>query len=56
MFKADLLLWKNIMSVVRVMFGGLISYGDTLVDFHVVSLTKLGLYSDNASSGSWIMK
>ena len=30
------------------MFVGLISYGDTVVDFHAVTLTKLGLYSDNA--------
>ena len=30
------------------MFAGLISYGDTVVDFHTVTSTKLGLYSDNA--------
>ena len=30
------------------MFAGLISYGDTAVGFHTVTLTKLGLYSDNA--------
>ena len=31
------------MPVARVIFGGLISYGDTLVDFHAVT-SKLGLY------------
>ena len=30
------------------MFAGLTSYGDTVVDFHAVTLTKLGPYSDNA--------
>ena len=30
------------------MFAGLMSYGDRVVDFHAVTLTKLGLYSDNA--------
>ena len=30
------------------MFAGLISYGDTAADFHAKTLTKLGLYSDNA--------
>ena len=47
-FKANLSLCKNMISVARVMFAGLISYGDTVVEFHTVILTKLGLYSDNA--------
>ena len=41
------------MSVARVMFGGLISYGDTLVDFHAVT-SKLGLYC--ALGSGWKMK